>query len=257
MSHSISPCVHPLSEQDIQYFKHLTETSEEWDESFQSANVSIHTRSFPGTNAQMLRANCLFSGISVATVSDYIQDSEYRATQKSATSASQIICYLDSTTSIVYLCMECPFPLADRDLVLQKTCIPGQNDYMIIYHSVEDHFFPQTSRNVRAHTHITGYRLRWTAEGTSVTFLSHSDPKGFIPPFICNYVAKRAAPSMVSSMYEASGLYLEWKHSNNPFHTPWRSPYQRDMSLYADKPSLVKWGFLTDPEDSPVAANMY
>ena len=250
MRHSIPSCVHPLSDRDVEYFKHLTDVSEGWDESFLSDQTLIQTRSFSGTNIRMLRANCLFSGVSVLTVYDYIQDSEYRATQKSVTSTSHTVCYLNSSASIEYICIQCMFPLRDRDLVLQKTCIPGSDDFMIIYHSVEDSLFPQTGWNVRAHTYITGYHLRCTEEGTSLTFISHSDPKGFIPPFLCNHIAKRAAPNMVSTMYRASLQYLEWKHSNNPLHTPWRCPEQRDKCLYADSTSLVKWGFLTDSVDS-------
>ena len=246
MEHNIVSCVHPLSDRDVEYFKHLTDASEGWDQSFVSYNTLINTRAFPDTNIRMLRTHCIFPGVSVDTVYDYIQDTVYRATHNSATSKSHTICYLDNTTSLEYICIECIFPLRNRDLVLQKTCVPGPDDLMIIYHSVEDSLYPVNGWNVRAHTYITGYRLRGTPEGTSVTFLSHSDPKGFIPSFICNHVAKRAAPSMVASMYGASQLYLEWKGSNNPLHTPWRSPEQRDKSSYADTSSLVKWGFFKD-----------
>ncbi|KAI6654926.1 hypothetical protein LOD99_2805 [Oopsacas minuta] len=243
MEHSLSSTIHPLTDKDIDYFKYLTDNTSGWEESFDSNGVSINTRNFVGTNIRMLRASSVFAGISPAIVYDYIQDTEYRSLHNSITYNSYTVCYIDDFNSIEYLCIKCVYPLYDRDIVMQKTCIPSPDDYVIIYHSVEDELAELDPTKVRAHTYITGYRLIPVPEGTLLTFLSHSDPKGYIPSFICNLVAKKSAPNTIASMCKESLSYLEWKESNNPLKMPWRKVEYRDKSLYASYSSIVKWGF--------------
>ena len=254
MEQIIPSNIHPLSEREIEYFKQLTDTMDGWEESLQYSNVALNTRSYPGTNIRMLRASSEFVDITPNVVFDFLQDLVYRSRLNSATYNNQTLRYLNEHASIEYLCIECMFPLQDRDCVIQKTSIPTPDDYIIIYHSVEDELFGVNEDKVRAHTYLSGYRIRRSPNGTYLTFLSHSDPRGYVPSFICNYVIKRSVPSMVTAMYEASLGYLDWKQStDNPLFMPWRVVEDRDKSLYASHESLLKWGFSSgsSPPESP------
>lgn len=243
MEQAIPSDIHPLSEKERDYFKHLTDTMDGWEETVQSGNVTASLRSSLDTNIRMLRASSLFVDVTPSVVYDYLQDTVYRC-KHSITYNNKTLCYINDFTSIEYFCISCMFPLHDRDCVIQKTCVPTPEDYIIIYHSVEDEMFGVTESKVRAHTYLSGYRLRGSPDGTHLTFLSHSDPKGYIPSFICNHVMKRSVPTLVAAMYSASLGYLEWKQSaDNPLFMPWRVVEDRDRSLYASHESMVRWGF--------------
>ena len=244
MEQVIPSNIHPLSEREIEYFKHLTDTMDGWEETVQSGNLIMNTRCYSGTNIRMLRTSSMFVDVTPNVVYDFLQDLVYRPKHSSASYNDQTLCYINECTSIEYLCIACIFPLCDRDCLIQKTCIPTPDDYIIIYHSVEDELFGLTEGKVRAHTYLSGYRVRRSPDGTFLTFLSHSDPKGYIPSFICNHVMKRSVPDLVASMYEASLRYLDWKQSTgNPLFMPWRAVKDRDLSLYASHESLLRWGF--------------
>ena len=247
MAEAIPSNIHPLSEREIEYFKHLTDTMDGWEETVQSNNVTVKTRNYSGTNIRMLRASSMFVDITPDVVYDYLQDAVYRANQKEIIYGYHTLSYIDEFNSIDYMCVASMFPFQDRDFVLQQTCIHSPGDYIIIVRSVEDELFQIEKGKVRAHTYLSGYRVRRSPDGTFLTFLSHSDPKGYIPSFICNHVMKRSVPDMVTSMYEASLRYLDWKQStDNPLFMPWRVVKDRYLSLYASHESLLRWGFNSD-----------
>ena len=250
MAERVPSNIHPLSEREIEYFKQLTDTMDGWEESVQYSNVALNTKSYPGTNIRMLRASSEFLDITPNVVYDYLQDSVYRSRQKEIIYGYRTLSYIDEFSTIEYMCVASMFPFQDRDFVMQKTCVHSPeypDDYSIIVRSVEDELFQIEEGKVRAHTYLSGYRARRTPNGTNLTFLSHSDPMGYIPSFICNHVMKRSVPSMVTTMYKASLGYLDWKQStDSPLFMPWRVVEDRDKSLYASHESLLRWGFVTN-----------
>ena len=248
MEHSLSARLQPLAEADVDYFKLLTNTSEGWEESYNASGTVVESRKSPGTNIYMFRVTSTFKDSSPTTIFDLIQDPEYNAVNNNYSGC--MVCYLDDQNSLEYYYITCPFPLYDRDLVIQKTCIPSHGDYMIIYHSVEVDLFPVTDKSVRAHTFITGYRIRAVPGGSFLTYLTHFDPKGYIPSFLINQMTKRTVPNTLKVMYDSILSYEAWKKDHNPDHKPWRIPKQRDQCLYAKRENLLRWGFLPETKKS-------
>jgi len=74
---------------------------------------------------------------------------------------------------------------------------------------------------VRAQSILTGYCVKRSEEGCTLTYLTQSDPKGWIPTMIVNTLTTKFAPTILNNMYNAALKYPEWKAKHNPDKKPW------------------------------------
>lgn len=84
--------------------------------------------------------------------------------------------------------------------------------------------YPKRSGRVRAWSHLTGYFARPHAGGgTDFTYLTQTDPKGWIPTMLVNTAISYSAPSFASTFSKAVAGYPSWKNDHNPDYKPWLS----------------------------------
>ena len=232
----------PSKPGDLEYFQSLCENEEGWFLSYDN-DVTVHGRSFPGSNSKCLRVRGRVRGVNADTMFDFMNDDEYRTTWDTLADNFFTISLLDRATSLGYYCLKCPFPLQRRDVVFQRTCGRVSNGYVIMNHSVELPEHPPLPGIVRATSLITGYYITDTEDGCVLTYLSHSDPKVAIPVWLCNKVSKFAAPAIFRKVQSVAKGYEDWKRGHRPEFRPWRFEEQRNLEDYADPELLSAWGF--------------
>ena len=77
--------------------------------------------------------------------------------------------------------------------------------YELIFNSLFVH-----SKAVRGESIISGYLIRPHGEGCSLTYVSQSDPKGWIPVMVLNTLLTSQGPNMIEKLVGAATKYTEW-----------------------------------------------
>ena len=238
----------PSKPGDLDYFRTLCENEEGWYLSYDN-DVTVHGRSFPGSNSKCMRVRGHVKGVNADTMFDFMSDNEYRYTWDTVADNFYDISFLDRHNSLGYYCLKCPFPLQKRDVVFQRTWGRVSNGFIIMNHSVELPYHPPLPGIVRATSLITGYYMTDTQDGCSYTYLSHSDPKVAIPMWLCNKVGIYVAPGVFRKVQSAVNSYEDWKRDHRPEFKPWRCEEQRNKEDYAAPELLSAWGFPTPGND--------
>ena len=236
----------PSKPGDLEYFRALCESEEGWYLSYDN-DVTVHGRSFPGSNSKCMRVRGHVKDVNADTMFDFMSDDEYRHTWDTVADNFFIISQLDRHNSLGYYCLKCPFPLQKRDVVFQRTWGRVSNGFIIMNHSVELPDHPPLPGIVRATSLITGYYMTDTQEGCSYTYLSHSDPKVAIPMWLCDKIGTYIAPRVFRNLCHLSTIYADWKREHTPDFKPWSLEEQRRLEQYADPVSLSEWGFPPPP----------
>src|SRR6478752_5949430 len=95
-------------------------------------------------------------------------------------------------------------------------------EYIIMNHSVPHPDCPEKKGFVRGISIRTGYLMRIRAEGgVHFMYYSQSDPKGWIPSGIINWLMTQLAPKIVGKFHKAAQNYTEWKDKHDPQNKPW------------------------------------
>ncbi|RDV37276.1 hypothetical protein DV096_14955 [Bradymonadaceae bacterium TMQ3] len=117
-----------------------------------------------------------------------------------------------------------PFPIKDRDYVLQTNGRLNQDDQVFIatIESVDDARRPENDCCVRAMTYSTYYRFEaLEGERTRMIVEVHTDPKGLLPNWLVNRI-QRDWPSKT-----LGGLIRQAKKGDQPLYGPvadWHTP---------------------------------
>ncbi|CAG9570237.1 conserved hypothetical protein [Leishmania major strain Friedlin] len=136
---------------------------------------------------------------------------------------------LSANTDIGYYAAKSPMPLvANRDFVNQRMWHEaGRDEYVIFNTSVPHSAVPPTyqkdaHRNkhgpyIRAISKLTGYLIRpWKnpksgeVEGASLTYITQTDPGGWIPVSLTNYIATKFAPNTMKNVAQALPKFRLW-----------------------------------------------
>ncbi|KPA77041.1 putative mitochondrial hypothetical protein [Leptomonas pyrrhocoris] len=136
---------------------------------------------------------------------------------------------LSANTDIGYYAAKSPVPLvANRDFVNQRMWHDAGQDEFVIFNTSVPHtavppsYQKDTHKNkhgefVRAMSKLTGYLIRpWRSpttgevEGTSLTYITQTDPCGRIPTTITNFIATKFAPNTIRNVDKAIPLFRTW-----------------------------------------------
>eukprot|EP01118_Nematostelium_gracile_P002690 TRINITY_DN1292_c0_g1_i1.p2 TRINITY_DN1292_c0_g1~~TRINITY_DN1292_c0_g1_i1.p2 ORF type:complete len:141 (-),score=35.11 TRINITY_DN1292_c0_g1_i1:60-482(-) len=130
---------------------------------------------------------------------------------------------IDKNNDVGYYSAKAPFGISSRDFVNQRCWRVKGGDHVIMNHSVKHKDQPEKKGFVRAFSHRTGYLVRTRPEGGCfLIYVTHTDPKGWIPHTLVNKVTTTFAPKIVERIAKAAQGYTEWKNKNNPEKRPWR-----------------------------------
>lgn len=74
---------------------------------------------------------------------------------------------------------------------------------------------------------MTGFVIRRLDNGSFLGYISQTDPRGKLPPWLVNKITQKFAPKVVKQLLKASEGYETWKGSQgDPNCKPWVYPEQ-------------------------------
>ncbi|KPI87178.1 hypothetical protein ABL78_3740 [Leptomonas seymouri] len=160
---------------------------------------------------------------------DMLQDPIFREEWDEYRQEAFRVVSLSPCTDIGYYAAKSPLPLvANRDFVNQRMWHEaGQDEYVIFNTSVPHTAVPSSYQKdkhknkhgefVRAISKLTGYLIRpWKnpetgeVEGTSLTYITQSDPSGWIPKTLTNFIATKFAPNTIRTVEKTIPLFRTW-----------------------------------------------
>lgn len=168
-------------------------------------------------------------GATPAELYDMLQDAIFREEWDNFRQEAFRIVKMDEKNDIGYYAAKSPMSMvASRDFVNQRMWHDaGRGEYVIFNTSVQHDRAPPTYQKdthhnkygsyVRAVSKVTGYLIRpWVnkesgeAEGSCLTYVTQSDPCGWIPPTLTNYIATKFAPNTIRNVTEAIPKFRVW-----------------------------------------------
>lgn len=251
--------VRVAEDKDFLGLKDLLDSHTEWKLDFNKGALKVWTKILPNTNFKMIKVLALFPDISPEVMYDVLHDPEYRKVWDQHMIESHDIGFLNPNNDVGYYSMSCPSPLANRDFVLQRSWLDLGREKYILNHSVYHINYPPKKGFIRATSYLTGFLVRELDNGgCNLGYISQTDPKGTLPPWLVNRVTQIFGPKMVKSLQKATLGYLDWKTKNQPNHKPWHFPEQmRSPRLNIDEcvmsPLEKKYKYSEDEESSKIS----
>ncbi|EPY21130.1 hypothetical protein STCU_08684 [Strigomonas culicis] len=181
---------------------------------------------------------------------DLLQDAVFRIQWDAFRAEAFEIVRLDQTNDIGYYAAKSPMSIvANRDFVNQRMWHDtGRGEYVIFNTSVPHDDVPPTymkdnKKNkdgsyVRAFSKLTGYLIQpytdaRTGEvtGTALTYITQSDPCGWIPTSVTNYISTKFAPNTIKNVRGALQKFRTWlpeQMANGTYEKGWDLPQPSD-----------------------------
>src|SRR3989338_347575 len=144
------------------------------------------------------------------TLYDVLHDHNYRKVWDENMIEGIVIEQLDPTNEVGYYGARSPTPISNRDFLNQRCwCAkPGSGEWLIINWSTTHSEYPEKKGFVRAQSILSGYQIRSRAAGgTSFTYVTQTDTKGWIPSWVVNSVTGKLAPRVSQTLQEVSLKY--------------------------------------------------
>ena len=96
--------------------------------------------------------------------------------------------------------------------------------YSIIYHNV---FTDIITLFIFFQISPSGFLIKPTHKnGCEVGYVTHTNPRGKIPPWLTNKISSSVAPRMLQKLHKACLAYPEWKSKHRPNYKYWLNPEQ-------------------------------
>jgi len=209
--------------EDFEYFKREAESMDGWHECYKNEMCQVWTKSNEKSTIHVTRAHAVFRKLSPEILYDTLHDAEYRADWDDKMIEGKVIEQLDSFNEVGYYSAKAPFGIANRDFVNLRSwrADADKGEWLIFNHSVTHKDMPEKKDFVRARSILTGYYVKKTEEGCTLTYITQSDPRGWIPNMIVNTLTTKFAPTILNNMYNAALNYPEWKAKHHPDKKPW------------------------------------
>jgi len=159
---------------------------------------------------------------------DVLHDPVYRKEWDENMIKGYNICQLNAHNDIGYYCVKTPNPSSNRDFCNQRAWIalPSIGEFIILNTSVPHTSCPEVKGVVRAFSLISGYFIRPApGGGCSVTYLTQSNPSGWLPSALINSLTAKHAPSLMTKLLVAARNYTSWKAhaaTSTAYGKPWR-----------------------------------
>lgn len=127
---------------------------------------------------------------------------------------------------MIFLVVSCPAPVRNRDFVLQRSWLDMGDEKLIFNHSVHHKDYAPKKGFIRAISYLTGFVVRTTStNGCFLGYISQTDPRGKLPPWLVNKITQKFAPKVVKQLKKAAEGYEEWKAvQERPRYKPWIYP---------------------------------
>eukprot|EP01060_Flectonema_neradi_P003809 TRINITY_DN1248_c1_g2_i1.p1 TRINITY_DN1248_c1_g2~~TRINITY_DN1248_c1_g2_i1.p1 ORF type:complete len:372 (+),score=91.22 TRINITY_DN1248_c1_g2_i1:43-1158(+) len=218
-----------LEEDFMQLRSFADDMSTSWTLKVEKNGVFVWSR--PSQDATKSAVNILkmfavFDETTPEVMYNVLHDADYRPVWDTSMGAGYNICRLDSNNDLGYYMLKLPTGVTNRDFCNKRSWVCAGNREFIIMNRSEPHERCPETKCVRAVSIISGYLIRQHGKGCSITYVSQSDPKGWIPTSILNHVITSNGPSVIEKLRVVARAYPEWKAKNNPDSLPWLTPEQ-------------------------------
>lgn len=212
---------------DFDMLKQLVDDNTTWKLEYDKDETKVWSKLTPKCNLKMIKVLSVFPNTRADVLFDVLHDPEYRKEWDEHMQASIEIGYLNPNNDVGYYAISCPPPVKNRDFVLQRSWLDAGDEKMILNHSVNHKDYAPRKGYIRAVSHLTGFVLRQTFAGCFMNYISQTDPRGKLPPWLVNKITQKFAPRVVKQLKKAADGYESWKYAQpNPSLKPWINPEQ-------------------------------
>jgi len=209
-------------------FRNLADSLDGFELRVSNGGVLVWDKAVPGLKMKLIKAFG-FIDAPPRAVWDFLHCPQYRVVwDENRVEASRIV-MVSPVGDIGYYAAKSPTGIANRDFVNQRTWHNAGNGEFVIFNTSVPHTRkPQADGFVRAQSLVTGYLIRPADGGarSSLTYMTMTDPKGWIPSIVMNYVTTSFAPTVLNRMRKAAAHYDEWAKQ--------KVNYTRDWTVTAD-----------------------
>ena len=176
---------------------------------------------------------------------DMLQDAVFRVVWDDSRLDSYRVALLDERNDIGYYAAKSPMVVSNRDFLNQRSWHnAGGGEYVIFNTSVQHTACPEKSGFVRAISKVSGYLIRpWGEQGSgqcSLTYLTMTDPRGWIPSMVVNFVTTSFAPTKMAKIRKAAADFKEWIVKQEGYvkdwelaESPWDDPQRNSTHDFA------------------------
>lgn len=218
---------HAATQEEFETFVKACDTAEGWNPVYKSddGKVQVWDQKSDKSDINIVKLHAVFEAVDALTMYDVLHDPEYRAVWDDNMVEGYNIEQIDATNDVGYYSAKAPLGVSNRDFVNQRSWrVKDSKEYIIMNHSVVHPKQPEKKGFVRANSILTGYLVRVRAEGgCTMTYLTQTDPRGWIPTMVVNKVTKTFAPKIIDRLEKAAKGYNDWKSKNKPDNKPWRA----------------------------------
>lgn len=223
---------------DFSMLKGLVDDHTNWKLEYDKGDdTKVWTKTTSNCNFKMVKVHCVFQNINANTMFDVLHDPDYRKQWDEHMRASIEIGYLNPNNDIGYYALSCPPPVKNRDFVLQRSWLDMGDEKLIFNHSVCHKDYAPRKGYIRAISYLTGFVIRVRGDGCFLGYISQTDPRGKLPPWLVNKITQKFAPKVVRQLKKAAEGYEVWKaQQKDPSYKPWVYP---ELTLSSPRISIA------------------
>jgi hypothetical protein len=212
------------SDLDFLVFRQMIDDTNGWTLRYEQNEMYSWDRQLAGEPMRLIKAFGVFEGVAPELAYDLLHDPEFRIDWDVNRLDGFCIVHLTERTDIGYYAAKVSKPVSNRDFVNMRSWREvGNGEFIIMSTSVPHADVPPKDGIVRAHVRVSGYLVRKYGTGCSLTYVSHSDPKGWVPSYFINQLTCKLAPNVISSMRNAAGKYPAWiAGKGEAYQRPWK-----------------------------------
>lgn len=210
--------------QDHLQFRQLADSVDGWKLRFDENGTYTWDRKQEGEPMKMIKVFGIIPDATPEKLYDVMHDPVYRIVWDERRLDGYRFTMLSPSCEIGYYAGKLGFALSDREFVNQRGWInTGNGEYIIWNTSVPiRRMMKEHKDRTRAISKVSGYLIRpWGDKGSSITYLTQTDPRGMIPSSIINFVTSRFAPTSIVTLGNACRKYVEWVKTQENYSRPW------------------------------------
>lgn len=211
---------------DCLKFRNFADSDDGFTLRFDDKNVLVWDKKVEGESMRIVKTFAVFEDTVPEKLWDLLQESTYRLEWDVNCKKCRTVVRMDSRNDICYYASRAPPGVSDRDVVCQRAWHnAGGGEYVILNTSVKHKSCPEKMKYTRAWSLLSGYLIRPHGNnGSSLVFISQTDPKGLIPASVVNYVTQKFVPETMMTLKRAAKGFPEFLAKQEKFERDWDVP---------------------------------
>lgn len=177
-------------------------SDEGWDLRLDKNGIQIYTRDWPGSDFIAFKAKQKIDSDLSNIVGNFLDIASFPDWVKDMVDAYEVEPFGDQDSRVTYMRMGLPWPLADRDVVSGQRVIQDPVTKVVhINEWYEGDMVPQNEGVIR--TPRVNNQMVLIPEGeksTTMVWQGHTEPGGYIPAFIVNFLLESVFYESVTNM---------------------------------------------------------